>query len=351
MRRDRKKKKTSRIAVVVIIIVVVLALAAGIAYFVSAVNKDIEGSSDEGTEYTLVINRMDYQYEISEKLANNGIVISSSVWSLWMDRNYPDFTYLSGEYYMNSSMSYEEIAAKLQNPDISHQTVSVCIPEGYNVFDIAKTLEENNICSSEDFYAAVSTTEGYDYDFLSDLPSERENTGFILEGFLFPATYDLSENTEAEYVVDYMLSTFENHYTSAMEDYCKENDMTLYEFITLASIIQEESFGYESAANMASVLVNRLNQGMKLQCDVTYYYAEHLLDYGFSEGVYDSYYTYRCPALPAGPITNCGDEVIDAVINHPDTDYLFFFTDLEGNDHYATTGEEFEELKEEYPYK
>lgn len=341
------KKKAWIIAAVVIIAAVI---AAGV-WIYSAIKSDIDGSEKgEPTEYTLVINENDFEYQIADKLMNNKIVIDNSVWTMWMDRHYPDFTYINGEYYLNSAMSYEEIAQKLQNPDISHKTVRVAIPEGYNVFDIAKTLEENNICSSEDFYAAVSVTEGYDYDWLKDFPQNRENIGFILEGFLFPATYDLGENTPAKDVVSKMLDAFDSRLSSKILDYCKEKGMSIYEFISLCSVVQEEALTKESAANIASALVNRINRGIKLQCDVTYYYAKALLDHGFSRDVYDAYYTYRCPALPAGPITNSGTEITDAVINCPDTDYIYFFSDLQGEFHFASSAQEFERLKEQYPW-
>ena len=337
----------------IIVAVLVLALICGGVYYVySKVMADINGTEDgDDTVITIEIESSDFQYQVGEMLEQAGIVIDDSVWTNWMDKHYPDFTYINGEYYMTTNMSYEEIAEKLQNPDISHKTVSVVIPEGYNVFDIAETLEENNICTAEDFYTAVSTTEGYDYDWLADFPTDNENIGFILEGFLFPATYDFGENTEATEIVDAMLDAFDDRYTDEMKTYCEENDMTLYEFITLCSIVQEEALTESSAENIASVLINRLEKGSKLQCDVTYYYAKALLDYGFSEDVYDSYYTYRCEALPSGPITNCGTAIIEAVIDHPDTDYLYFFSDLEGEFHFASTYEEFESLKEEYPWQ
>lgn len=343
------KKKTVKIAVSAVIFV---ALIIAVLAVYKVIMNDINGTENkEVKEYTLVINASDFQYEVAADLMNNGIVIDDSLWSNWMDKHYPHFTYINGEYYLNSAMSYEELAQKLQNPDISHKTVSVCIPEGYNVFDIAKTLEENGICPAEDFYKAVSTTDGYSYDWLSDLPKDNDKIGFILEGFLFPATYDIGENTPAAEVVDVMLDAFDDRLSDAMLNYCKKNNMSLYEFITLCSIVQEESLTKESASNIASVLVNRLEKGSKLQCDVTYFYAKKLLDYGFSREVYDSYYTYRCPALPSGPITNSGMDVVNAVMNHPDTDYLFFFSDLEGEFHFASTGAEFEELKQKYPWK
>lgn len=342
------KKKA---VIIIAVIIAIAVLGAGI-WIYTAVKNDINGAeSGEPKQYTLIIKENDFEYQVADKLMNNGIVIDNSVWTMWMDRHYPDFIFINGEYNLNSAMSYEEIAQKLQNPDISHKTVKVAIPEGYNVFDIAKTLEENGICSAEDFYAAVSTTDGYDYDWLEDFPKSRENIGFILEGFLFPATYDLGENTPAKDVVSEMLDAFDSRLSSKNLDYCEKNDMTLYEFITLCSIVQEEALTAGSAANIASALINRLDRGMKLQCDVTYFYAKSLLDHGFSRSVYDSYYTYRCPALPSGPITNSGTEITDAVIAHPKTDYIYFFSDLNGEFHFAATGAEFERLKEQYPWK
>ncbi len=341
-----------KIVKLIISAVVIIALIAAVIFVYTKINNDINGSeSGEGTEYTLVIEPQDFEYEVSKKLSDNNIVVDDSVWTMWMDSHYPNFTYINGEYYLNSNMSYEEIAQKLQNPDISHQVVSVAIPEGYNVFDIAETLEENGICPKEDFYAAVSTTDGYDYEWLADFSKDRENIGFILEGFLFPATYDLGMNTDAKVVVDKMLAAFDDRLSDDMLNYCEKNNMTLYEFITLCSVVQEEALTKSSAENIASVLINRLEKGTRLQCDVTYYYAKKLLDYGFSKETYDSYYTYRCPALPSGPITNSGMDIVNAVINHPDTDYMFFFSDLNGEFHFAETGEEFERLKQQYPWK
>ncbi len=342
-------KKT--IKVVLVTIVLICAIIA-IIFATNVVKKDIEGTdSKDSKEYTLVIKDADFQYQVAERLKNNGVIVSDTVWNWWMDKHYPDFTYINGEYYLNTSMSYDEIAKKLQNPDISHKKVSVCIPEGYNVFDIAKTLEENGVCPKEDFYKAVSTTEGYEYEWLSEIPKDNKNIGFVLEGFLFPATYDFGENTPATEVVDEMLDAFDSRLSNEIKDYCKKNNMSLYEFITLCSIVQEEALTNDSAGGIASVLVNRLEIGRKLECDVTYFYAKKLLDYGFSRECYDSYYTYRCPALPSGPITNPGKEIMNAVINHPDTDYLFFFSDLKGEFHFASTGKEFEELKQKYPWK
>ncbi len=229
--------------------------------------------------------------------------------------------------------------------------MKVTIPEGYTVFDIASTLEKKNVCSAKDFLKACSTTEGYDYDWLADFPKNDPHVGYVLEGFLFPATYDFGENSKATDIADVMLEAFDQRITDEVKTYCKQRGYTLYQFVTLCSIVQKEALSKSSQGNIASTLENRLDKGMKIECDVTYYYAKALRDHGFSQSVYDAYYTYRCPGLPAGPIANPGTEIMTATVEHPSTDYLYFFSDLKGNFHFAATYGEFESLKAKYPWK
>lgn len=341
----------SKIKVLIISVVAVVLIVVAVVLGYNYVQDDINGLRGTDTAYTLEIEAKDFEYEIGQKLKNNGIIKSDIVWTNWMSKHYPDFVYINGEYKLHSYMTYEDIAEKLQNPDISHKSVKVVIPEGYNVMDIAKTLEENEICKAKDFLEACKSKNDYDYDFLESIPNDPL-IAYQLEGFLFPATYDLPQNSEPKDVAEYMLETFDYHYTDEMKEYCKKNNITLFELVTLASVVQEEALGNKSAENIASVFVNRLEKGVKLQSDVTYFYGAKLRDeYGFSQEVYDAYYTYRCEGLPAGPITNSGDAIMKAVVNHPDTDYMYFFSDLQQDFHFAKTYEEFVALQEKYPWK
>ena len=341
--------KKKRLIILTFILVVVLAFAGFEGYNFAL--KDIQGDRGTSKENYLIVTEHDFEYEIGQMLKNNGIIKSDIVWTNWMSRHYPDFVYINGEYLMNSEMSYEEIAEKLKNPDISHKTVKVVIPEGYNCIDIAKTLEENEICKAEEFLEACKKASDYSYDFLKSIP-DNPLIAYQLEGFLFPATYDLAQNSEPGDVVEYMLETFEYHITDEMTAYCEENNITLFELVNLASIVQEEALGNKSAENIASVFVNRLDKGVKLQSDVTYFYAVKLRDnYGFSQEVYDAYYTYRCEGLPAGPITNSGDAIMKAVVKHPKTDYMYFYSDLNQDFHFAKTYDEFLALQKKYPWK
>ncbi|MBE6720557.1 MAG: endolytic transglycosylase MltG [Ruminococcaceae bacterium] len=335
-----------------LVIIIILGLAGGAGgYFYGIAKNDIEGKRQSSTEYTLEITKSDFEYEIGKKLYDNKIVVLDFLWTNWMSKHYPDFKYINGEYRLSADMSYEEIAQKLQNPDVTHEGVKVAIPEGYNVMEIAKRLEENGVCKADDFLEVCKTTDGFDYGFLDEVP-DSELIAYKLEGFLFPATYDFEKNMDAHEVADYMLEAFSDRMTDDMTKFCKENDMTLFELVTLASVVQEEALGQNSAKNIASVFMNRLAKGAKLQSDVTYYYARDLRDdYGFSQEVYDAYYTYRCDGLPAGPITNSGTDIINAVVNYPRTDYLYFFSDLNQEFHFAKDYEEFMALQKEFPWK
>lgn len=343
-----KKAKTSLIAFVVAAILIASCIG---FYAYTKISDDINGKNQSDSKYTLEITKNDFQYEVSEKLAQNGMVISASAWSNWMDKHYPKFEYTNGEYYMTADMSYEEIVNKLNNPDISHKTVKVCVPEGTNAMQIATLMQDNGICSADDFLSACKKAGDYDYAFLASVP-DSDLIGYQLEGFLFPATYDVGLNTPAKQVVSMMLDAFGEHLTADMTRFCEENNMTLYQLLTLASVVQEEAFGVSSAKNIASVFINRLNKGVKLQSDVTYFYARDLRDdYGFSQQVYDAYYTYRCDALPVGPISNSGDDIIDATVNAPTTDYMYFFSDLQKEFHFAKTAEEFVQLQKQFPWQ
>ncbi len=347
------KNKNNAAKIVIAVLIVVLA---GIgAYFgYTFVSNDINGNEEYKTEYNLYISDGDTQYDVSQRLYSNGIVANDSLWSNWMDRHYPDYEYCAGEFLLTNDMSYEEIAQKLQNPDVSHKSVSVCIPEGYNVFDIATALEENGICSGNDFLEACRSKDNYDYSFISEIP-ESDTIAYELEGFLFPATYDFEENMDAGEVVDEMLAAFADRITDSWRSYCSENDITLYELVTLASVVEKETLGEGVAQNIASVFINRLNSSHKLQSDVTIDYGNALRANGFDDSVVTSYNTYKCSALPSGPICNPGVANIDAVVNHTDTDYFYFFSYNNGADFYFTDdysdfSENWERLKDTNTY-
>lgn len=328
-----KAKKKNRAFSLIIVLLALVLIAVAAVFVQKYITNDIDGKIGSSTPVTVTIGGD--SYSASQVLYSNGIIINDSLWSNWMDRNYPDFEYVAGDYEVSADMSYSDLAQALQNPVVTRQSVSVCIPEGYDIFKISATLEENGVCSAKDFLDACSDASKYDYSFIADIP-KGGTVAYPLEGFLFPATYDFEENMQPYEVVDTMLGAFADRITQQWKDYCTDNNMTMYELVTLASIVERETLGEGVANRIASVFINRLNSSQQLQSDVTIEYGNKLRAAGFSDEIVFSYNTYKCAALPSGPICNPGVANIDAVVNHEDTSYYYFFSYNNGADFYFT---------------
>ncbi len=225
-----------------------------------------------------------------------------------------------------------------QDPNI----VTITFPEGYSVTQIAQKLEENDVCSAEDFLNAVNNPSE---EVLSKLgiesPDERI---FTLEGYVFPDTYEFYKQENAESVLGRFTDNFVSKITEADKARANELGYTMDEILTIASIIQKEAGVDSQNDKVSSVLHNRLKTGTPIQCDVTVAYLnDYCLPYlenGLSEEIKDSYNTYKCPALPKGPICNPGYAAIQSALYPEQTDYFYFVTDSDMNYYYAATWSE-----------
>lgn len=224
-------------------------------------------------------------------------------------------------------------------------TVTVTFPEGFTVVQIAEKLEENKVCSASDFIALTNNYEyiqtlGYSF---TDLITEPENRAFCLEGYIFPDTYEFYKNESPERALKRFLDNTERKLTAEYQQRAEALGYTLDEIITLASIVQEESFTNASVKNVASVLHNRLASSSfrRLQCDVTIHYINDYVTKskylsGNTKGYAELYNTYKCDGLPAGPITNPGLAAIEAALYPAETNYYYFVTDSNWNYYYAS---------------
>lgn len=212
-------------------------------------------------------------------------------------------------------------------------TVTLTFPEGMTLCEIASELEKNGVCSAAEFMRLAddeSTAAGYSF---YDPEMKSENRAFLLEGYIFPDTYEFYYDESA----DVTISRFLENTDSRLAGYKKkaaDAGYTLDEIMTVASIVQEEALPVQMK-KVASVLHNRLNSGMQLQCDVTIAYIENSVKPYTDGDKYSEYYnTYKCPALPEGPICSPGMQAIDAALEPEQTDYLFFVTDRADPDVY-----------------
>lgn len=224
-------------------------------------------------------------------------------------------------------------------------TVKITVKEGMALTEIFKLLDEKGVA---DFDELMSTAQTYDYSYyplIAAMPS-NPNRCFRLEGYLFPDTYEFYYGQKPQDAIGRFLRNAKTKITDEMMSKASSMGYSMDEILTVASIIEKEGANSKEVAKIAAVIYNRLEAGMKLQMDCGIYYIERHVKPYISGDInrYNSYYnTYKCEALPAGPLSNPGLRTINAALNPADVDYLYFCHDENANYYYALTYEEHEE--------
>ncbi len=222
------------------------------------------------------------------------------------------------------------------------RTVTLSFAEGRTLTEIFKILDEYEVA---DFDELMETAATYDYNYyplVAKIPS-NPNRCFTLEGYLYPSTYEFYTNSQPQDAIGKFLRGGKANITEQMMAQASALGYTMDEVLTVASIVEKEGGKSSEVAKIAAVIYNRLEAGMKLQMDSSIYYIErHVKPYLTGDiNRYNSYYnTYKCKALPAGPICNPGLKTINAALNPADVDYLYFCHDENANYYYAETYEE-----------
>lgn len=232
---------------------------------------------------------------------------------------------------------------------LAEKLVTITFPEGSTVLDIAEKLEKNNVCTAVEFEAVCSEIpEGYDRLF-ADVT--EDNRVFVLEGYLFPETYEFYKEEGAEKAVKRFLDQTNKVITDEDLARAAEKEMTLDQVLTFASVVQSEASDPKNMPMVASVFANRLKPGSGfpyIGSDVTRHYIERKMkayieaqgmDYNKLFGAYctNDSYQYKTEGLPVGPICNVGRSAIDAALNPAESKYYYFFTDNDWNYYYNET--------------
>lgn len=235
----------------------------------------------------------------------------------------------------NSDLFPEETTTE----PVTIATARITFVEGSTLTEIFKLLDENGVASYESLMNVAQSTQLNNYEIYSQIPND-ENRCFKLEGYLFPDTYDFFLDEPPESVISRFLSNTDVKITDEMRQRATELGYTMDEIIIIASIIQAEGAFPDDASTIAGIIYNRLEDGIKLQMDSTYFYVEDDIASYVGEENMDSYKeiydTYTCYSLPQGPVCNPGMFAINAALYPEETDYYYFCHDNAGNTYYAT---------------
>lgn len=256
-----------------------------------------------------------------------------------------------GDYDIPIDLDYASIVGYLQTPKNRTDVFPLTFPEGKNVVEYAQILEENQICSKEDFLKECNS-DGYDssYTFIKDITNAKDRY-YKLEGYLFPDTYNTYKDSEPSDIIVQMLSNYKKKIMGendvdgykkpvSLEQVAKDKGTTMEQVLNLASIVQSEAADTDDMKIIVGIFTNRLNAGAnsgvsQLGSDATVYYPYRSKDQA-PQGYKSKYNTYEIQGLPPGPICNPSMDAINAVLNPKKTNYMYFAHDKNGKPYYAS---------------
>lgn len=325
-----KKKKPILLTVLLVIVIVAVVFA---VLFASEINR---GNLREDT--AVIVPNGAGTIIVAEALVEHGAIEHPFLFRLYAAVKDYDTRWQAGTFELKAGEGYRYICESLTT--VSLPPIRVTFPEGYQIKQMAKLLEEKGVCTADAFLEAAAT-HTYDYEFLKDINHENP-----LEGYLFPDTYFYDTDTDPDIIINEMLTNFKVRlYTEDNIKAAEAMGLTFDELIILSSMVSSEATTDEDQKNVAGVFMNRLTNPAytKLQSCVTVEYAmgvkKSIISY--KDTLTDSpYNTYMYPGLPIGPICCPGEEAVNNTVNYAHNNYYYFQSDKNGKLYFAETYQE-----------
>lgn len=258
----------------------------------------------------------------------DGLIPSTAAFKVYVDFVGKANSLKAGTYTLSKNMSIKQIVEVLCEGNPPKETVTFTVPEGYTVTGIAEVLLEKGLISdASELLDAVKTGEDFsNFAFVSDA-AQTENAvsrAYLLEGYLFPDTYEVYADASVDTILIKMLNRFNDVFTDEYLTRAETLGMTMDQVVTLASLIEREAQAPDDFAKVSAVFHNRLAQDMPLQSCASLSYVLGVTKYTFTEAERASeslYNTYKYNGLPVGPVCNPGKAAIEAAL-YPNEDYL-----------------------------
>jgi UPF0755 protein len=314
-----------------VLLILLLAAAGGAAYLYYGIEQPYRGFGSEGVFVT--IPRGASSRTAARILEKNGVIRSAFAFEVYA-RRHPKRSLQAGEYLFDHAASAKYVFWKLAQGEV--YVLPFTVREGETIFDIAHELEAAKFVPADDFLRAAE-----DSSSIKDLAPYAKT----LEGFLFPATYQLPRHPTATELTGSMVQKFRERWRQiATSDPAPASAARpTLATVTLASLVERETPKPDERPLVAGVFENRLHKGMPLQCDPTVIYALEQADkyngtLTAKDLHYDSpYNTYEHGGLPPGPIGNPGEVALRAALEPAQTDYLYFVANTQGGHFFGAT--------------
>lgn len=292
---------------------------------------------------------------MGDMLEEQGLIRSSSAFSLLVRVQGAAANLQAGVHDLSPSMTMPEIVAALQEGAEEAGLLKVTVNEGLTVDQIAEVVADSTSYSAEDFLNLMSNQEFLaqlvqQYPILTD-SYNNPNVRYVLEGYLFPATYDVAQGETLESLVTQMVDKT-NEVLSKYQADIDASSYSLQDIMSIASLVEKEGQTTEDRKLIAGVFYNRLEQGMPIQSDISVLYAlgthKEMVTYDDLE-VDSPYNLYTNAGLPPGPMNSPSEDAIAAALEPTDNDYLYFYANLKtGEVFYTDDYEQHQAWAQEY---
>lgn len=323
----------------IIVTVAFLGLMGIIIYYsVSFIREFTAGSRLDGYDVEITIPEGSTAKAIAGILREKDVIRYERAFLMKLNGSEHRDALQKGTFVVNTGMTLDQIIATLTTGGDPRETVTVTFPEGYSIEQMGPVLEASGVCKAKSFYRAANQLD-YDYEFVKQIPKDLD-VKYLLQGYLYPDTYDFYLDASGEEVVERMLTNFDAHLPKNIYDVATTKELSVYQIVTMAAMVEKEAKVAEEKKTIAGVFYNRIKAQMPLQIDATVVYAvtdgSYQLDNDEGIVTYDDlendslYNTYKYPGLPVGPICNPDQGCIEAVLSPEEHNYLY----------YRTTGEE-----------
>ncbi|MFY4774831.1 endolytic transglycosylase MltG [Metabacillus sp. RGM 3146] len=333
--------------------VILLVLAAGAIYvYIQQGLKPVDSANDKPVKVSIPIGSS--VGNIAHKFKEAGLIRDEKIFKYYVKfKNASGFR--AGEYILNKSMTMDDMITLLESGKASQNfAFQITVPEGQQLSQIAKLIAKNTNYNEQTVMKKLQ-----DKTFINQLRKKYPETlkkdidnkkiKYPLEGYLYPATYPFDKkDTSLEKIIETMIEPTDEvvrQYSSQIS----QKKLTVHQFLTMASLIEEEATQKVDRGKISSVFYNRLEKKMPLQTDPTVLYAlgAHKSKVFLKDlKVKSPYNTYTNKGLPPGPISNAGTTSLDAAINPEKTDYLYFLAAKDGKVIFTKTLKDHNKVKE-----
>ncbi len=332
----------------ILIVIIIFGLLSYLGYK-NAINTPLDKN---GSDVDFTITSGEGVNQISSNLKEANLINSDFYFKIYVWRQGLEKNFQAGDYILNPNMTMKEIVKILTLGDAIDKEKTITIIEGWDIREINDYLVKEGIIKEQVFSDICNNPKNYkllvtNYEFFNGKPKNAS-----LEGYLFPDTYRIFKDSTAEDIVQKMLNNFDNKLTQGMRDDIQKQGKSIYEIVTMASILEKEVRSFEDMKIVSGIFWDRIKNSQRLESCATLAYALGVNkdQYTVEDTNIDSpYNTYRNDGLPPGPICNPGLNAIKAAIYPTYTDYNYFLTDPEtGQTIYAVTYEQHLRNKAKY---